>query len=544
MPRVTINSIWGGIAPARYFVGDSQYLAGIGIDPDLPISDAVGDKQTSGAIRPAGYSTFSGATLNDHALWLMTTPKTSLLYAYLKSGRLLSYDSSFGSETNIGTPTSGVGNGLAYYNNYAYLSTPTDVARYGPLDGAAALTNTVWSGATLGSQTALVNWTAPSLRGSGVMPNHVLHPHIDNKLYILDFDSTSVTVANRGRGLIHFIKTKYGSAEGDTNDVSTYNALDLPLGFMPVCSESYGTDIVVGAIQTTNSTFNQGRAALFFWDTLSSSFRDPVVWLADPLVTALRNVNGNLYVFSGPISTGSDVSNGFRVSLYGGGYSLQQVYFSDVGAPPLHGAVDSFGDRLAWGGFTQIPSTTAASPEYYAGVFALGSKNQLFSNGVHFIINSRATATAADGLVTALKNVQQASYASPRFVLGWRDSGAYGLDKQGTTYGTTIFRSQIFNVNQPFALERIRFSLPTPVATNMTITPKFFIDDFSSSSTNGLKVINTTNYPAAKNYRNILQVPKISGNHNFCLELRCTGTVLLPVLLPIQIDFKLLQDTK
>ena len=78
----------------------------------------------------------------------------------------------------------------------------------------------------------------------------------------------------------------------------------------------------------------------------------------------------------------------------------------------------------------------------------------------------------------------------------------------------------------------------------MTITPKFFIDDFSSSSTNGLKVINTTNYPAAKNYRNILQVPKISGNHNFCLELRCTGTVLLPVLLPIQIDFKLLQDTK
>jgi len=544
VPRVTINSIWGGIAPARYFVGDSQYLAGIGIDPDLPISDAVGDKQTSGVIRPAGYSTFSAALLNDTPLWLMTTPKTSLLYTYLKNGRFISYDSSFASETNIGTPTSGAGNGLEYYNNYAYLTTPTDVARYGPLDGAAALVNTVWTGVTLGSKTALVNWTAPSIRGAGVMPNHAMHAHVDNKLYVMDFDNTSSTVGNRGRGLIHFIKTKYGAAEGDTNDVSTYNALDLPLGFMPICAESYGLDIVVAAIQTTSSTFNQGRAALFFWDTVASSFRDPVVWLADPLVTALRNVNGNLYVFSGPISTGADVSNGFRVSLYGGGAALQQVYFSDTGAPPLQGAVDSFGDRLAWGGFTQIPTTTPASPEYYAGVFALGSKNQLFSNGVHFIINSRATATAADGLVTTLKNVQQASYASPRFVLGWRDSGGYGLDKQGTTYGNWVWRSQMFNVNQPFSLERLRFSLPTPVAASMSIVPKFFLDDFSSSSINNLQTISTTKYPAAKNYRNVLQMPKISGKHNFCLELRGSGAALLPVLLPIQIDFKLGENTK
>jgi len=146
--------------------------------------------------------------------------------------------------------------------------------------------------------------------------------------------------------------------------------------------------------------------------------------------------------------------------------------------------------------------------------------------------------------VTTLKNVQQASYASPRFVLGWRDSGGYGLDKQGTTYGNWVWRSQMFNVNQPFSLERLRFSLPTPVAASMSIVPKFFLDDFSSSSINNLQTISTTKYPAAKNYRNVLQMPKISGKHNFCLELRGSGAALLPVLLPIQIDFKLGENTK
>lgn len=541
MPKITINSIFGGQAPARYFVGDSQYMAGIGIDPDLPISDAVGDKQTSGVIRPSGYSDFSSTELNDHPLWFETSPKTSLLYAYLKNGKFLSYSSSFASETSIGTPTSGAGNGMAYYNNYIYLATPTDIARYGPLDGAAALTNTVWTGATLGSLTALVNTTYPSIRGAGVMPNHAMHRHVDNKLYICDYDSTSSTVANRGRGLIHAIKTKYTTAEGDTNDTSQYNVLDLPIGFMPVDIESYGNDIVIAAIQTTNATLKQGRAALFFWDTTSDSFYN-VVWLPDALVTALLNVNGYIYVFSGNISTGTDISNGYRISVYGGGNTVTQVYFSDVGSSPLAGAVDAFGEKVAFGTFTQIPSTTASAPEYYAQVMALGSKNRKFENGVHGIIKPTATATAADGLVTALKHVEQASYAAPKFIVGWRDATESGIDKAGTTYGTSVWRSQMFNINQAFKITRIKFSLGTAVAANMTITPKIFLDDFSSSATDGLTVINNTNYAGSERW--VRYEPNISGNHNFCFELRFSGTALLPVLLPIEIEFELLGNTR
>ena len=44
--------------------------------------------------------------------------------------------------------------------------------------------------------------------------------------------------------------------QGAGNNGTTYNALDLPLGFMPVDIESWGTDLVILAIQTSDTTIN------------------------------------------------------------------------------------------------------------------------------------------------------------------------------------------------------------------------------------------------------------------------------------------------
>ena len=44
---IKIENIFGGKAPSQYFQAPGQYSHGIGIDPDLPISDAVGDRETS-----------------------------------------------------------------------------------------------------------------------------------------------------------------------------------------------------------------------------------------------------------------------------------------------------------------------------------------------------------------------------------------------------------------------------------------------------------------------------------------------------------------
>ena len=529
----TINNIWGGVSPSQYFGREGNYLAGIGIDPDLPQSDAVGSRQTSGLLRPSGYASFDSGQVTASPFWIMTSPKTALVYTYLDNGRLISYASglTIASETLIGTPTTSSGNGAAYYNNALYLATNTDISYYHPLNGTATLYNARWTGAALGTQTALTNTTYPSIRGSGTMPNHPMHVHTDNRLYFGDFLN--------GVGYIHYVQTTRTTKEGDTNAGSTYNALDLPFGFMPTDIESWGNDIVISAIQTTNSTLNQGKACLFFWDTTSASWYNQV-WLPDSLVTALFNNNGNLYIWSGSISTGTDVSNGYRISIYVGGQSTRQIYYSESGSSPLAGAVDAVGDRVIWGTFEQLPTTTGASPEYYGVVMALGSKRHDVPRGVHGIVNTKASGTAADGLVTAVKNVQQSSFAYPKFVVGWRDATAYGLDSQSTTYGTSVWRSQMFNIGKKFVVKRIRLPLAVAVAANVTITPKIFLDDYSSSSTTGLTVINVTNY--ANSERTVVYTPDISGNHNFCFELRWTGTALLPVLFPLEVETEIIGD--
>lgn len=538
MARLTykIENIFSGLSPTEFFASPGQYSAGIGIDPDLPLSDAAGDVLPSGAIRPSGYATFSSTILNSTPLWLLTNPKNSNLYAYLASGRVVSYDSSLaaGSETNVGTPSSGAGNGSAYYNNYLYFATGTDVSRYGPLDGAAALTDNVWTGSTLGTQTALVNTTYPSMRGAGTMPNHPMHVHINNVLYVADFVSTGSDATTRGRGVIHAIKTTYGSAEGDTDDNSAYNQLDLPLGYMPTDIESYGDFLVISAIQTTNGTINQGKAALFLWDTISPSFTT-VVHLADPMVTALLNNNGTLYIFSSP-STG----NGYRVSVYAGGQTVKQVFFSEDGSSPLAGAVDAFGDRIFWGTYQQVPTTTPASPEYFATVMAMGSKDNRLPSGIHSIANVGANATSTDGLVTAVKAVEQASFAYPRVVAGWRDGSSTALSKRSTTYGTSIFRTPVIPVGQRFRVVSVRVPLAAAVAANMTITPKIFTDSRSSSTTSGIPVINNTNFANSEQF--ITFYPDANGNHNFSAELRMSGTALSAVLLPIHIEIETLAD--
>lgn len=408
--ELRITNILGGISPASYFGPEGNYISSIAIDPDMPITDSgTGSIRTAGQIRPVGYAAFDGSEITGNPYWFLTNPKNTNIYVYQNSGKVTSYSSSLGSETNVGTPTSGAGNGAVYYNNYLYFATPTDVSRYGPLNNSPSLANTVWTGSTLGSQSALINTTYPSIRGSGVMPNHVMYVHLDNKLYIADYNTT----AYPGQGVVHYIKTTKTTDEGDTNDSSTANALDLPFGFMPTAISSYGEDLVIAAIQTTDTTADQGNAALFFWDTTSPSYYKQV-FLDEPLISAVKSANGILYVFAGKLAATNTAGNGYSVYQYLGGQSFKEIYTPDEGWPPLQGATDANGDRIAWG-------TCITDPANAAVVMAYGSKNGGLPPAVHCIARATASATATDGLVTALAYVLQASNAIPRLIIGWRD---------------------------------------------------------------------------------------------------------------------------
>lgn len=537
MPEVRIvqfNSVWGGQSPSQYYAGDGQYLIGIGIDPFLPISDSAGDRRSSGVLRPSAYAKFSSTVVDGYPIWIGTVPELTNIYSVLQNGDLVSHSSAFGSETLVGTVTGTTSGGAAYYNNYLYIATGTDVSRYGPLDGTPAITNTVWTGTTLGSQTALVDTTYPTLRGVE-LPNHPMHTHIDGKLYVGDYDSTSSTDTTRGKGLIHAISTKFSTTEGTGNNGSTYNVLDLPPGWMPIAIESYGNDLVIAAFQTTNATLTQGRSALFFWNTIDQSF-DNIVYLPDSLVTALKNVNGQLFVFSGSISNGAGESNGYRVSVFVGGQSIQTLFYSDTGCPPFPSGVEAIGDRVYWGTFETVQTTTPGTPTYYCVVKALGTKNPAVPAGVHSVAKSSVTATNNVGMITAIRQVQQSSLSFPKVVIGWGDGTNYGIDNQSTTYTTSVWLSPLVHIGQRFTIRRVRIPLAVAIATNMTITPKIFLDDFSSSSTDGLTVVNSTNYSGSE--RVVELFPMIGGVNNFVLELTWSGTALIPCLLPIEIELE------
>ena len=511
--KVTFESILGGWSQTQYQGKKDTYQSSIAIDPDFPIGT---DVRTSGMICPTVYEKFSSTNVTGFPKWILSNIKDEYIYTYMSDGKFVSYDNTLASETLIGTPTSGAGNGGAYYNNYIYLATPTDVSRYGPLSSSPTLVNNAWTGSTLGSLTALTNTTYPSLRGTPI-PNHPMHVHVDNCLYVGD--------VSNGQGIINKINTKKTTYEGDTNDGSAYNALDLPFGYWPTDIESYGTDLVILAIQTSSVVLNQGRAALFFWDCVSDSFYR-VVKIPDPIGTALLNNNGILYIFSG------NAVNGVRISYYSGGDSIKDSVYLEEGTPPFAGAVDDLGNRIVFGGWTTQPTASAS-------VFAYGSKKADLPETLHNIV--KTSSTGAIGTVTAVKFVQQSSNVKPQVIAGWGDASTYGIDKLSTsgTYAS-VWRSNVISVGMSFDIQEIRIPLGATLASGMTIVPKVYLDDGSTVKT--MTTINSTNFDGRYAIFKRPEINDYSGSNNFYIELTFQGTTYCPVLLPLKIEIDIHQD--
>lgn len=522
MPKrtITIGSILGGISPSLYLAGDTQFLDSVSVDPDLPVDDSgISTIKTSGVLVPTRYGDFSSTNLTAAPLWITTNPKDTNTYVYAANGRMVSYSSALtsGSEALAFTAATSTGNGAAYYNNYLYYASNEDVGRYGPLDGSPTKDDDAWTTSVLGTQGALTDTPYPTFN-SIEMPNHPMFLHVDNRLYFGDVIGTG---DDQGKGTISRIRTKKGSVEGDTNNDSTAEVLKLPFGFLPTTISSYGTDLVIGAIQTTDSTISQGKAALFFWDTFSDNYYRQVT-LPDPFVTALLNNNGVLYIWSG------NNVNGVRISSYIGGDSIKQIGYLEEGFPPFAGAVDAVGNRISWGANKTNPSTAAC-------VYSLGSKTNL-PEGMN---NIAITSSAGDNPATySLNYVEQTDNKAPRMIIGWKDDDDPGLDKVSTSETfKAIWRSKLYNVGTRFVVREIRIPLAAAVAANMILTPKVYVDDASANTT--LTVINDTNFTNSERF--VRLIPNVTGNNNFFIELAWTGTANLPVSLPISVDIETLQ---
>lgn len=526
---VTINQIFSGQSATQYYGADGTYMNSVAIDPDLPISSSASDFRTSGFAVPVGSSTFSGGAVSAAVLRLINNPKNSLTYAVTTDGKLISYSSSFGSETTIGTVTGGVATWAEYYNNYIYIFTGTDVSRYGPLNGTPALTNTVWTGATLGTQTALTNTTYPSLRGV-TLPNHVAHVHGDNNLYFADFKD--------GQGIIHRISTKKVTHEGDTNGTvvaSAYNVLDLPIGFYPTAIESFGTSLMIVGIYTTDTTINQGKSAFVLWDpTDTVSFFLGPVSLPDPLATAALNVGGIIYLWTG------NAVNGCRLSTYTGGTSVQDVIYQEEGMPPFPGAVDALGNRVVWGGFTTAPNASGGTLN--AAVWAYGSKDARLPAGLHNVM--RPGTAVSQICVTALKYIQQSSNVTPKVIAAWNTASTRGIDQYSSSATLTSVLRFMINTGNQFDVRQVKIPLAGVVDSNTTIGVKLYQDDYFGTSKT-LATINDTNYSGKRKvvYSGTELKDTLCFNSTI-LELSWTGTNPLPVAFPITMVIDEKEDEK
>lgn len=537
MPKKTfrIEGIDGGIASTFFGpAAKDSYEAAFGIDPDFRAT--TNSRKTGGAITPVGMAKFSSSGLTGYPMWFETTPKTTLVYAYDTTGKFLSYAPSaipptlLGTETALTSPQGGAGrgNGMRYYNNYMYLSTPTDISRWGPLNGGAAMADNYWT-ATLGL-TLLTDSTYPTanqLAGLPAYPNHSMHVHTDGFLYFADVISTTFGDNDMvGRGALHRISTNNsGGVEGAGNNGSAYNVLTLPFGYFPIAIQSYGTDIAVlafrgltqGAFATTQ-VLNTGNAALFLWDTFAS-LPYQQIFVPDPLASAMYANNGRLYVWSG------NNLNGVRLSVYEGGDSMRQIAFHEESNTPFQGAVGAWEDRVIFGGQIDYPSQVGV-------VFSFGSKNSDLKAVVHTpIVVSGGNSNA---IVTAVKYVLQADNIKPSPIVGWGDSTSFGIDQYTTTATLTSQMQFTVPIGQPFSVRNISILLSKAVGANNAILPTMLTDN--SANTFSLPSINNTTYSG----KSLIAIKRpelvVNGTNNLTLNFQWSLTDAISIVFPIKIE--------
>ena len=397
MPTLAINSI-KGVSSSEDLRGEGEFGASLAIDPLMPITDT--DIRPSGFIRPTQVAKFSGATVATAPKWMITTPKDTNCYVLCEDGKvhLVTSALAMGTSLNAGAQIGdGTGNGMEYYNNNLAIATGTDIALLEDLAGTPTLDDNYWTSAL--SLTALVDTTYPSINGNPI-PNHMLHRHTDNKMYICD------VVANVGS--LHYLKLTKSSLEGDTNDGSTYQALDFQAGWYPITMCSFGTYLLIAFIEGVNTTVDQKPARLVLWDTVSASFEDVTIDdnFSEPLITALQPLrDGSVMIFSGK------AGGGCRRDKFFGLNQVQPIDYNADNYPPFQGAVDKKGDRVAYGTKVTIPSAGAC-------VLADGSHNPKIPLGLHNI--AKSSASGANPQITALKYfIQSANKQMP--IIGWKD---------------------------------------------------------------------------------------------------------------------------
>ena len=147
-------------------------------------------------------------------------------------------------------------------------------------------------------------------------------------------------------------------------------------------------------------------------------------------------------------------------------------------------------------------------------------------------------------MVTCLKYIQDTALNIRQPIVGWTDGSGQGFDKSSTTYGTSVWRSEVFKIGVPYSIKKIRIPLAQVLSSNHNATFKIFKDEATANDTVATITSGalTGENVSTTNNQNIVILPTSNGQHNFFLEFRTTGTALLTLSLPITVEIETLQD--
>lgn len=550
---IVINSILGGESTSENFSSDGQFLHSFGIDPDLPSGEGsylgggtINTGKPSGFLRPV-YVSPSEATMPGASMWIVPNPKLETAYLYGADGSV--YTTTYANDiTGLGDLNDGgtaSGNGAAYYDNYIYFARDTTVARYGPLNGTPAFTDDYW--VTTLSKAALSNTEYPEViqvQTSAVQapyPNHVMKRHSDGALYFAD------TVGNQG--YIHKIKTTKTTVEGDTNDGSTEQVLDLPFGYWPTSIESYGESLVIavyeGRVSGTDPQILGSRAKIIFWDCVSDSYNQIIDFeFPDLFISRIINVNGYLYTISG---TPNGSPGGVRICRYLGGNSFEQIALINNNYLPPHDAVDHNLYRLYIAG-------NEDTGDFYPCVRAVGSQIGA-PVGLFTVMGTGTTSTTG---ISSLKIVENGEYLNQRLpmIASTQDTGSALLGQKNSWLNSTknsgdtqFFISQVYPIGQRFKITKIRIPLASSLVNTLGLSKQIdiivYVDGLQRSM--NIQSISNTTFPADSATSTlplvaVIEPENCTGQYNFALRLNWTSAELITIALPITIEYEIIPD--
>lgn len=182
------------------------------------------------------------------------------------------------------TLTSGLGNGIAVWQNYLFVFRGAAIDVWGALDNFSTAT---W---TNGWQSMNSGSTSTMLHKTFVASN--------NALYWCDYVGNTGGLRNPGYiGSLMLASTSTFLPGTGSTYIYNAQALDLPDNEQPVALNELNGYLAIGVnLSGTNSSGSTSK--LYYWDTVSASFNNPLIVPEAPIYEIV-NANNIIYVFCG-----------------------------------------------------------------------------------------------------------------------------------------------------------------------------------------------------------------------------------------------------